>query len=275
MSGTKATGGNAGTLATGGNAGTLATGGGGNGGNAGNAGSAGSAGKSGAGGVAEAGPDGAKEAGPDGDACVGHNIIATAPTGLPSQVALTVTGATLIGGYRASGDQIYTCTAVADAGSDAEAGALTGTYVNTAEAVFFGNNCVKAGDHSYSNGSPMWKYVDGSSVTATRDDAVDPPGTDGGTPTAIKWVRLRATGNGGEGILSNVTWVQRIATTGGLPPGTSCDPSKAADAGGVVRVPYTADYFFYSGGTSSEAGSEAGSETGDDAGDDGSADSGG
>jgi len=71
----------------------------------------------------------------------------------------------------------------------------------------------------------------------------------------------------GAGVFANVTWVQRVNTSGGVGPAGSCDPALAGADGGVLKVPYTADYFFYTGGTSNEAGS--------DASDDGSADSGG
>jgi hypothetical protein len=61
-------------------------------------------------------------------------------------------------------------------------------------------------------------------------------------PTAIPWVRLSAASTT-PGRLGNTTYIQRIATTGGLaPPAAECD---AATAGTVDEVPYTADYYFW------------------------------
>ena len=62
--------------------------------------------------------------------------------------------------------------------------------------------------------------------------------------TAIPWVRLSAasTAAGPDGDrLVATTYIQRIATTGGLaPPAADCT---AATAGTVAEVPYTADYY--------------------------------
>jgi len=65
-------------------------------------------------------------------------------------------------------------------------------------------------------------------------------------PTAIRWLRLSAasTAAGPDGDrLVDTTYIQRIATTGGLaPPAAECT---AATAGTVAAVPYTADYYFW------------------------------
>ena len=64
--------------------------------------------------------------------------------------------------------------------------------------------------------------------------------------TAIPWLRLSAasTAAGTDGDrLVDTTYIQRIATTGGLaPPATECT---AATAGTVAEIPYTADYCFW------------------------------
>ena len=161
-----------------------------------------------------------------------------------------MTSATLIGGYHAVGYQTYSCIVNPDAGADAADAAETGLWVNSAQAVLIGDNCAKVADNYAKS---LWHATDGSNLEALIDDAVDPPG-DGGAVTAIKWARLKAVSSYGEGIFGNVTWVQRINTTGGLQPSATCDPT-----GPVAVVPYTADYFFYSGGTSNEAGADSGS----------------
>lgn len=78
----------------------------------------------------------------------------------------------------------------------------------------------------------MGRLVDGGSVTV---DA-----------TAIPWLLLSAasTAAGPDGDrLVHTTYIQRIATTGGLaPPGRGMQRD---NAGTVAEVPYTADYYFW------------------------------
>ena len=90
-------------------------------------------------------------------------------------------------------------------------------------------------------GGPTWQAKDGSSVVG-RVDA--PPVTV--DPTAIPWLRLAAasTAAGPDGDrLVATTYIQRIATTGGLAPAAA--ECNATTAGTVAEVPYTADYYFW------------------------------
>ena len=86
-------------------------------------------------------------------------------------------------------------------------------------------------------GGPTWQSVaDGSAVVATlvakfTDD-----------PNSIAELLLIASAHQGTGIMDDITFVQRLETVGGLAPTTGCD---ADHIGEVVRVPYTATYFFY------------------------------
>jgi hypothetical protein len=61
---------------------------------------------------------------------------------------------------------------------------------------------------------------------------------------AIPWFLLEVTGTqrgpDGGGMLTNTTFIQRVKTTGGMMPATSC-----TEAGALQFVPYTADYVFY------------------------------
>jgi hypothetical protein len=90
-------------------------------------------------------------------------------------------------------------------------------------------------------GGPSWQATDGSKVVAQRDGQANVEG-------AIPWLRLAAvsTSAGPDGDrLAGTTYIQRIATTGGLAPAAAeCD---ATTAGAVVEVPYTADYYFWKG----------------------------
>jgi hypothetical protein len=89
-------------------------------------------------------------------------------------------------------------------------------------------------------GGPTWQAMDGSRVVGQVVDFVTVD------PTAIPWVLLSAasTAAGPDGDrLVATTFIQRIATTGGLaPPAAECN---ATAAGTVAEVPYTADYYFW------------------------------
>jgi len=64
---------------------------------------------------------------------------------------------------------------------------------------------------------------------------------DGGAGN-IPWLLLAGTSASTPGRFANVTSVQRLATHGGVEPTEACT---ATNAGKEVRVPYTADYYFY------------------------------
>jgi hypothetical protein len=80
---------------------------------------------------------------------------------------------------------------------------------------------------------PTWQASDGSTVVGARVAGATPD------PTAIPWLLLRATSHAGAGEMTEVTYIQRVATTGGLAPAEGCTP---ASLGAVARVPYTASY---------------------------------
>jgi hypothetical protein len=86
---------------------------------------------------------------------------------------------------------------------------------------------------------PTWQAKDGSRVVGQLVDFITVD------PTAIPWVLLSASttpGPDGDRLMAT-TYVQRIATTGGLaPPAADCN---ATTAGAVAEVPYTADYYFW------------------------------
>jgi len=91
------------------------------------------------------------------------------------------------------------------------------------------------GHHS---AGPVWKYKDGSQVTAKAAAHVDSP--DG---KSIPWLLLTATGHEGKGKLADVTSIQRVHTMGGQAPAAAeCDASKINTE---ARSSYTADYYFY------------------------------
>jgi hypothetical protein len=66
----------------------------------------------------------------------------------------------------------------------------------------------------------------------------------------IPWLLLKAKSHMGQGVLSGVTYVQRVDTSGGVAPATGCN---AATVGTDQAVPYSANYYFYTGGDSPDA----------------------
>jgi Protein of unknown function (DUF3455) len=82
---------------------------------------------------------------------------------------------------------------------------------------------------------PTWQSNSGSKVVG----AVVPPRVTV-DPDAIPWLLLRAVSAVGPGVLGGTSHIQRVNTTGGKAPSTP-----GAFIGHVVRVPYTADYFFF------------------------------
>ncbi|MEV6167300.1 DUF3455 domain-containing protein [Streptomyces sp. NPDC051954] len=82
---------------------------------------------------------------------------------------------------------------------------------------------------------PVWvSTVDGSAVNAA---AV--PGASVPTPDAVPQLLLKATATRGDGVFGSVSYIQRLATRGGVAPIGSCEQ------GAQVSVPYSATYVFY------------------------------
>ncbi len=89
-------------------------------------------------------------------------------------------------------------------------------------------------------GGPTWQATDGSRVVGQVEAMVTVDAS------AIAWLRQSAAstaaGPGGDRLV-DTTYIQRIATNGGLaPPAAECT---ATTAGTVAEVPYTADYYFW------------------------------
>jgi hypothetical protein len=81
---------------------------------------------------------------------------------------------------------------------------------------------------------PTWESNSGSKVVARRVDGCAP------NASAIAWLKLEAVSTEGPGVFNGVTFVQRVNTTGGTAPA-----SPGSFVGEEVRVPYTAEYYFY------------------------------
>jgi hypothetical protein len=126
----------------------------------------------------------------------------------------------------ATGSQIYTCQASADG--------KFGWTLKAPEAELKDRKDKVIGQHS---AGPSWKLKDGSEVTgkaAAKIDALD--------PGSIPWLLVKVVSHAGNGLLANVTTIQRVHTHGGQPPAEGCD---AAHKGDETKSSYTADYYFY------------------------------
>lgn len=81
---------------------------------------------------------------------------------------------------------------------------------------------------------PTWESNSGSKVVAARAGGCTPD------PAAIAWLLLKTVAADGQGIFSDVTYIHRLNTVGGSAPS-----NPGSWIGEVVRVPYTAEYYFY------------------------------
>ena len=84
-----------------------------------------------------------------------------------------------------------------------------------------------------------WESMDGSKITATQL-AVSPAGA-GNIPLQL----VKANPATGSGAMNGVTYIQRVATQGGVAPATPC---VAGTKGNKQVVKYQADYIFWKAG---------------------------
>jgi photosystem II stability/assembly factor-like uncharacterized protein len=148
------------------------------------------------------------------------------PAPVPSKIAVPEGNKLFLVGH-AVGVQIYSCKATDGGSAWAPAGPRADLY---------GDNGKLIATHY---AGPTWRALDGSTAVGSvqEKETVD--------PTAIPWLRLSAKGTpGSDGArLAATTFIQRIATTGGLAPAP--ETCTADTAGAVKEVPYTADYTFW------------------------------
>src|SRR5262249_41103059 len=135
-------------------------------------------------------------------------------------------GETLFLEARASGVQIYECTQKPDGAYD--------WVLKAPEATLSSADGKSLGKHY---GGPTWAASDGSTVVGVVKER-DP----GPTPSAIPWLLLGAKTTSGSGTFGPTKSIQRLSTVGGVAPH---DPCGTTQLGQIVRVPYTASYYFY------------------------------
>jgi len=99
------------------------------------------------------------------------------------------------------------------------------------------DSCGKELVHHF--GGPTWQWLaDSSSVKGAKLAGVDVTGS-------IPLLLLKGTPQTATGELSEVSYIQRLDTTGGVAPAAST--CTAAHVGEVTNVNYTANYYFYEG----------------------------
>jgi hypothetical protein len=135
--------------------------------------------------------------------------------------AIAALGETVVATFYATGAQVYECKA----GND---GKLAWAFREPIATLLLDGKTV--GRHY---AGPNWEHMDGSVVTARA--AGNAPGK---TATDIPWLKLEVTAHRGSGLLTPVTTVQRINTSGGVLSG-ACDK-----AGAFQSAPYSTDYVF-------------------------------
>ena len=135
-------------------------------------------------------------------------------------------GTKLVLHAQGKGDQVYTCKAN---------NAQHSWELKEPQAELFDESGKSIGHHF---AGPAWQLNDKSQVTGKVVSRVNSTKAD-----AIPWLLLSATSHSGSGRLQNVTDIQRLNTTGGKAPDTGCD---AEHVGAESKVPYSADYYFFS-----------------------------
>lgn len=149
---------------------------------------------------------------------------AYAETVIPEQIKVP-TGYRPLLTVHATGDQIYQCSL--NKGEYTWETQAPDAKLLDAQGNIVGNH--KAG--------PVWEYQEGSRVVGRVIKKIDiTPGS------AISWLLVEVVSHKGDGLFSNVSFINRVNTHGGLPPSSECN---ANHLGGEKRVAYTADYIFY------------------------------
>ncbi len=130
---------------------------------------------------------------------------------------------------QAKGVQIYTCKVKKKTANQYE------WTLEAPEAVLFNSkNGNQIGKHY---GGPTWEASDGSKVVGEVKTRANAPNKNN-----IPWLLLATKSRAGNGIFSQVNYIQRVDTIGGKAPTSGCDSNRV---NAETRVNYTAIYYFY------------------------------
>jgi hypothetical protein len=120
----------------------------------------------------------------------------------------------------AAGDQVYTCDG-------------SSWVLSRPDAKLLDGSGKQVGSHFE---GPTWEWSDGSRVIGRPVANATPD------PDSIPWLLLTATQHQGDGVMKNVSSIQRLSTNGGKAPSGGCDTSHKGEE---ARSHYTAVYYFY------------------------------
>ena len=126
------------------------------------------------------------------------------------------------------GVQIYDCKATA---TNSKTFAYT---FRQPQANLLSDNSKVVGIHGR---GPFWASYDGSRTTGT----VKATAPSQNPLKDIPLLLLNATSDKGHGIFSQVNFIQRLDTRGGVAPTGTCNPNKKP----TIEVPYSVFYYFY------------------------------
>ena len=155
-------------------------------------------------------------------------ILLVARVSAQMPAAIAVPDAAIVATFHAEGAQVYECKVDFSRKSPSSFSALTWQFREPIATLTVDGRSI--GRHY---GGPSWDHVDGSGVTGKV--AASAPGA---TLNDIPWLKIDAADHRGDGILSDVTAVQRINTKGGMVQGP-CETE-----GSYRSIPYSADYVF-------------------------------
>ncbi len=150
---------------------------------------------------------------------------ASANSKLPAAIQVDETQNKVVASFVGIGKQVYDCNAAGTAFTFREP--VAGLLSRGVQAAIHGKG-------------PFWASFDGSHVDGSG--AVSPPASSAYTDLTknVPWLRLVGTPTPNTtGVFSNVAFIQRLDTRGGVAPAGPCTAPK------TVAVDYTANYVFW------------------------------
>ena len=151
-------------------------------------------------------------------------VVVCAEISIPEQIK-PPSGNVPVLSVHAKGDQIYQCLLN---------GGVYSWQLQAPDAKLFDEQGKVVGNH-YSG--PIWEYKESSRVVGRVVNKIDIA-----PDSSISWLLVEVVAHKGNSLFSDVSFINRINTRGGLPPLSGCDSNHL---GGEKRVAYTADYIFY------------------------------
>ena len=153
-----------------------------------------------------------------------ESLALNAASSIPAQIRVPG-GSSQVLSTHAIGDQIYQCALV------------NGSYtwiLLAPDAKLLDTKGQVVGKH-YSG--PVWEYKEGSRIEGRIVSKLDVD-----PDSSISWLLVKVIGHKGNGLFSDISYINRINTRGGLAPSSRCHMNHL---GTEKRMAYSADYVFY------------------------------